>query len=270
MSDRYHLMGPNMVGITGNVPQIGTSANSINRRKRKAIALLDTACGSRVTTYQLIAPKPDISNLQFTGTGELFGRVGEPETQESSSSSCQRYLTLLGAIPTNGASVKSDYIPTSDALSSSIPVLNTGEARFTDHSVSGELQLDRSAPQPWGFLDGSTDASGRSPKILSLQVTHSDRQLPEQGWTQDTASPLVTCPWRSHLEMIMSIDLALTNGSQRESSTAGGLLLTEDVKVLLVKLKRSYFKLKESVQHPKRFSKDTHQDGQPGHLDSVY
>lgn len=264
MSDRHQVIDQNMVGIAGNVSQMGTSTNGGSARKRKAIDTASSACGSRVTTYQLIAPKPDTSNSQFTGAGELFGQVREPETQEPSP--CQQNFTWLGAIPTNGASVNSNYIPTGGAQPS-IPVLNTGESRFTSVE-DGMLQIDCSAPQPWGFVGRSTDASGHLPNIPSSPpVIHSDRQLPEQGWIQDTASPLMTCPWRSHLEMIIYIDIALSNVYQGESSTAGKPCLPENLRMLLVELKRSYFKLQQSVQHPE---KQTHQDGQPGHLDSVY
>lgn len=72
-------------------------------------------------------------------------------------------------------------------------------------------------PQPSDL--GPADASGHSPRILSPSVTYSGRQLPGEGGTQETVSHLVTYPWRSHAEVIMSIDLAISNISQRASPT---------------------------------------------------
>lgn len=222
---------------------------------------------------------PGARGSQFTGNGELFGWEGEPETQKLSP--CQPKSTLSGVIPTMSASVISGQIPTSDTLFGP-----TGETRFTDHSVSGEaviLHLNRSASDAWEFqapidfpsqgLGFGPDASGHLPGILSPLAIHLGRQPVEEGWTQSVGPPLVTCPWRSHLEMIMSIDLAISNISQMASSTTIEPLLEESLTILLdqfVQLKRSYFKLQNSVQHPKQLSGGTYQHGQPGYLDSAY
>ncbi|KAF8427029.1 hypothetical protein EV426DRAFT_572382 [Tirmania nivea] len=259
-------MDLDITAVTRNMLQMTTSASGLNGRKRKAIGLPATAADAG-TRYKRLAPKPDTSNSQVTGGSELIGWDRESEIKKCSP--CQPDFTLLDATFTIDASVKPGHIDTSG----SAPICRTEDTRFTNHSVSEEedmLHLNHSAPDAWEFrapiefkaLDsGPADALGHLPSILSPLVIPSDRQLLEQGWTQNAASPLVICPWRSHLEMIISIDLALANISQKASSATVEPRLKEGLKVVLdhlVELKRSYFKLKKSVQHPKR---GTHQDG---------
>ena len=220
-------------------------------------------------TPRLDTRKPHTSNSRFTGAEDLFEWDGEPEIQEFSP--CQPDFTLWGATPTVGASVRSGEIPTNGALSGSIPVPRTGETGFTDHSVRGEevmLHVSHLAPDAWGLQAPihfpsqysdfrPADASAHLPNILSPSAFHSDRQLSKQGWIQDAASSLATCPWRSHAEVIMSIDLAISNISQTPSSTTVEPLPKEGLRILLdqvVELKRTYFNLQRSVQHPRWFS----------------
>ena len=271
-----------MGSMSGGIPEIETPPTGLNGRKRKAIGLPDTTaggCGSRIRTYKRLAPMPDTSNSQFTGSGELIGRDEEPEIKKNSP--YQPSPTILGAIPTIGAGVKSGHTPTSGTLSGSVPGRRTGETRITDHTVSEDL--NRSPPAAWGFMGPigfssqssgflPADAPGYLPSILSPLGIHSGRQLPEPGWTQDTTLSLVTCPWRSHLEVITSIDLSISDFSRRASSTTVEPLLKEGLGILLdnlVELKRSYFQLQKSIQHPTQLS-GAHQDGQTSHLGPVY
>ena len=265
-----------MSGITGN------EAKDVNKGKRKAKCRPDTivgAYGSQVTTYKRIAP----STSRFTGAGKPYEWDGEPEIQESPPP--QPGSTVPGATPdpSIGVSVRPGQVPPSGTLSCSIPRRRTEETRFTNYSARGEegmLHLDHLAPgalefqAPIGFpsqpLDfGSADASGHFPSVLSPSAIHPGRQLPGQGCTQDATPPLIICPWRSLAEGIMSIDLAISNISRIASPTTAEPLLKE-MEVLLDRLKRTYFNLQESVEHPMRFSRGTPQGVQSGHSDSRY
>ena len=113
-------------------------------------------------------------------------------------------------------------------------------------------------PAPTGFVSPAfgyehSDAPGDLGSIQPQLAFPSDGQQFGQGWTQNSGTPLVTCPWRSHLEMIMSIDLDISRISRLHSLSSVTMEppLKEGFGVLLdhlLELKRSYFTLQESVQ----------------------
>ncbi|RPB19768.1 hypothetical protein L211DRAFT_842363 [Terfezia boudieri ATCC MYA-4762] len=152
-------------------------------------------------------------------------------------------------------------------MSGSMQVSMNQEAQVMEHPVSGGeglMNLNPPAPGTWRF-PVSTDfasqasdfeysgASGHFPGIQSQFASPPARQHSGQSCPQNIGSSLVACPWRSHLEMIMSIDLDISL-LQNETSTTMEPSLREGLGVLLghlVELKRSYFTLQDSVQPSK-------------------
>ncbi|RPB19974.1 hypothetical protein L211DRAFT_842187, partial [Terfezia boudieri ATCC MYA-4762] len=152
-------------------------------------------------------------------------------------------------------------------MSGSMQVSINQEAQVMDHSVSGGeglIHLNSPEPGTWGF-PASTDfasqasdfeysgASGHFPGMQSQFASPPARQLSGQDCPQNIGTSLVACPWRSHLEMIMSIDLDISL-LQNETSTTMEPSFREGLGVLLghlVELKRSYFTLQNSVQPSK-------------------
>ncbi|RPB19961.1 hypothetical protein L211DRAFT_842179 [Terfezia boudieri ATCC MYA-4762] len=149
-------------------------------------------------------------------------------------------------------------------MSGSMQVSMNQEAQVMEHPVSGGeglMNLNPPAPGTWRFpvsTDFASQASdfeysGASGHFPGIQSQSPSRKLSGQGCPQNIGSSLVACPWRSHLEMIMSIDLDISL-LQNETSTTMEPSLREGLRVLLghlVELKRSYFILQDSVQPSK-------------------
>ena len=247
-------MDPNLAGMAGNVSQMGQSSESRSGQKRKAGNPLDAPGGECSRRYKRLAPMPG-PDSRCPGPGHSVGLDIEPETQEASPH--QQVLTPMGTAPTIAAG---GHLPRSGVLSGSIPVSVNPETQVMDHSVGEEeglVDLNHRVPDIWmASIDFASQASGFEHSgaqgdlgsIQSQLAFPSDGQL-GQRWIQNAGPPLVTCPWRSHLETITSIDLDISE-LHRKSSITMEPGVKEGLGVLfghLIELKRSYFILQKSV-----------------------
>ena len=262
ISNTQHLTEPNLMAIAQSTPQIESlSRFPVGQKRKNTSPDISPGVGKSAShglRFRPLAKRPTSDMQQPNHTGQsssssvgaanIFGMSADAETWQAS--------PIQGTIPvgTVGAN-SSGHLLTGNASSGSIPM--HGETITSSHSVGGEdnlAGLNYPAPYAWGVL-----SSVRYPYQsfdfgyagAEADITDKRRKLLEQEWTGGTGSPFLTHAWRSHLELITSLAVAISQISRKVDPFTNQPLGEVDVEKLLQqseKLQQSYFKPKECVQ----------------------
>ncbi|KAF8427031.1 hypothetical protein EV426DRAFT_707275 [Tirmania nivea] len=269
MSNKQQPTEPSLAVIIGSAESSRRPAG----RKRKTIGLPDIPSRevgnnpSQGLSLRRLAkrPTPDtqqpnrIGQSRSSSIGAAAGSGILADTETRQALPFQPSITPVRMEHILGNSL--GHLPTNNAPSGLIPLYE--DTRISSDSVGGGealFDLNNPAPYSWsGMLSinypcqsfdlGDTGAQVDIPSEEVVGINFGGK-LSDQKWGS-SGSSLVACPWRSHLERIMSLAMAISQISRKFKSATIQPLCEVDVERVLEQLEylqESYFKLQECVQ----------------------
>lgn len=217
MLNEQQSTDPNLAAIAGNSPPIELPSRP---RKRKDIGPSDTpsqgveGSPSKSSSFRPLAKRPTLirqSNSSYPG--------GKPSDRKTTGST---------GLPLVACPWRSHL------------------ERITSLAVE-IMQISRIVKSTLIQQLYNVDVEPLLQQSQNLQLSY----LELQECLQQSTSTLMTCPWRSHLDRINSLAVAVSQISQEFNSATIQLFLEVDVEALRKKsdyLQQSYFKLQECVQ----------------------
>lgn len=236
-----------MSDIAAHVTQAMSTSKDQTIRKRKITSSSDVRpqhTVKQVPKLKRLAPCPTPNPQQPNHNGQSSSTLTR--------ASLPTNITMIGTVSTPIGTPC--HPPGGRALFGSIPMQGDNETLNPPANIEeGLISLNHPSPGFWGLLSspdpGVGQGGGEAHMPWTPQFpTPSRGRTFEPEWKHSAGLPLVTCPWRSHLERITSVELAISQISRRlmiqspSKEELDGLL--EDLEYL----KRSYFKLQKCVQ----------------------
>ena len=262
MPNSQYPTEPSLAVITGNISQTKSPSRCHKGQKRKGTSLeTSPGVGRGGSRLRPLAKRPKPHRQQSSSSSidaaNLFEIPADAENSQAPLFHPTTPARMEPSIGTGGSSKSSGHILTGEAPSGSILVY--GDTATSSHSLSvgGEdslIGLNNPAEDGWGAIPSAKyyrQVYGFEYAGVQADIPSEQGKPLEREWTCGTGPPSATHAWRSHLESISSLAVAISQISRKVQSTTFQPVCEADVETLLQQsenLQQSYFELKKCMQ----------------------